>query len=69
MRLLLVEDDIKIAAFVIKGLEAAGFAVDHATDGLRGLDLALGEPYDVLIVDLMLPKLDGLSVIERLRRA
>ncbi|MBR9982511.1 MAG: response regulator transcription factor [Desulfatitalea sp.] len=69
MRLLLVEDDIKIAAFVIKGLKAAGFAVDHATDGLRGLDLALGEPYDVLIVDLMLPKLDGLSVIERLRRA
>jgi two-component system, OmpR family, response regulator len=69
MRLLLIEDDIKIAAFVIKGLEAAGFAVDHATDGLRGLDLALGEPYDVLIVDLMLPKLDGLSVIEQLRRA
>jgi two-component system OmpR family response regulator len=68
MRLLLIEDDKKIASFVIKGLEAAGFAVDHAADGVRGLDLGLTEPYDVIIVDLMLPKLDGLSVIENLRR-
>lgn len=68
MRLLLIEDDQKIASFVIKGLEAAGFAVDHAADGVRGLDLGLSEPYDVIIVDLMLPKLDGLSVIENLRR-
>jgi two-component system OmpR family response regulator len=67
MRLLLIEDDRKIASFVIKGLEAAGFAVDHAADGVRGLDLGLTEPYDVIIVDLMLPKLDGLSVIENLR--
>lgn len=67
MRLLLIEDDRKIASFVIKGLEAAGFAVDHAADGVSGLDLGLTEPYDVIIVDLMLPKLDGLSVIENLR--
>lgn len=67
MRLLLIEDDRKIASFVTKGLEAAGFAVDHALDGVRGLDLGLTEPYDVIIVDLMLPKLDGLSVIENLR--
>jgi two-component system OmpR family response regulator len=67
MRLLLIEDDRKIASFVIKGLEAAGFAVDHAADGVRGLDLGLTEPYDVMIVDIMLPKLDGLSVIENLR--
>jgi two-component system OmpR family response regulator len=67
MRLLLIEDDRKIASFVIKGLEAAGFAVDHAPDGVHGLDLGLTEPYDVIIVDLMLPKLDGLSVIENLR--
>lgn len=67
MRLLLIEDDRKIASFVIKGLEAAGFAVDHAADGVRGLDLGLTEPYDVVIVDLMLPKLNGLSVIENLR--
>lgn len=68
MRLLLIEDDQKIASFVIKGLKAAGFAVDHAADGVRGLDLGLTEPYDVIIVDLMLPKLDGLSVIDNLRR-
>jgi two-component system OmpR family response regulator len=67
MRLLLIEDDRKIASFVIKGLEAAGFAVDHAADGVRGLDLGLTEPYDAIIVDIMLPKLDGLAVIENLR--
>ncbi len=68
MRLLLIEDDRKIASFVIKGFKAAGFAVDHAEDGISGLDLGLTEPYDVIIVDLMLPKLDGLTVIENLRR-
>ncbi|MBI5551019.1 MAG: response regulator transcription factor [Desulfobacterales bacterium] len=68
MRVLLIEDDTKIASFVIKGLQAAGFAVDHAADGESGLDLALVEPYEVLIVDLMLPKRDGLSVIRHLRR-
>jgi two-component system OmpR family response regulator len=68
MRLLLIEDDQKIAAFIIKGFKAEGFAVDHVPDGLQGLDLGLTEPYDVIIVDLMLPKLDGLSVIENLRK-
>ena len=68
MRLLLVEDDQKIAAFIVKGFKAEGFAVDHAVDGLQGLDLGLTEPYDVIIIDLMLPKLDGLSVIENLRK-
>jgi two-component system OmpR family response regulator len=68
MRLLLIEDDQKIATFIIKGFKAEGFAVDHAVDGLRGLDLGLTEPYDVIIVDLMLPKLDGLAVIENLRK-
>lgn len=68
MRLLLIEDDQKIASFVIKGFKAEGFAVDHADDGVRGLDLGLTEPYDVIIVDVMLPKLDGLSVIENLRK-
>ena len=67
MRILLVEDDQKIASFVIKGLKAAGFAVDHATDGDEGLDLALSEPYDTAIVDIMLPKRDGLSLIEKMR--
>jgi two-component system, OmpR family, response regulator len=68
MRLLLVEDDAKIAAFVIKGLEQAGFAVDHAVDGEAGMHLAVSETYDAAIVDIMLPKLDGLSLIEELRR-
>jgi two-component system, OmpR family, response regulator len=68
MRLLLIEDDDKIASFIMKGFEAAGFAVDHAADGDTGLDLGLNDAYEVIIVDLMLPKRDGLSVIRQLRR-
>jgi len=68
MRLLLVEDDLKIASFVVRGLKEAGFAVDHAQDGEEGLYMALTEPYDATIIDIMLPKLDGLSLIEELRR-
>jgi len=68
MRILLIEDDQKIASFVIKGLKAGGYAVDHASDGEEGLHLVLSEPYDVSIVDIMLPKLDGLKVIERMRK-
>jgi heavy metal response regulator len=68
MRLLVVEDDPTIAAFLIKGLREAGFAVDHHTDGEAGLRAALQESYDAAIVDLMLPRRDGLSLIEELRR-
>jgi two-component system OmpR family response regulator len=68
MRILLVEDDLKIASFVLKGLKEAGFAVDHAADGEEGLYMALTEPYDTAIIDIMLPKLDGLTLIEELRR-
>jgi two-component system OmpR family response regulator len=68
MRLLLVEDDMKIALFVKSGLEESGFAVDHAVDGQDGLHFALTEPYDLAIVDLMLPKIDGLTIISELRR-
>jgi two-component system OmpR family response regulator len=68
MRILLVEDDQKIASFIIKGLKAAGYAVDHAKDGEEGLHLALSEPYDTAIIDLMLPKRDGLSLIEEMRQ-
>jgi two-component system, OmpR family, response regulator len=68
MRILLVEDDAKIAAFVDKGLRAAGYAVDHASDGETGLHLALTEPYDAAVVDIMLPKLDGLSLIGEMRK-
>jgi two-component system OmpR family response regulator len=68
MRILLVEDDPKIASFILKGLKAEGFAVDHAADGEQGLDLALGEPYAAAVIDVMLPRLNGLALIERLRR-
>ena len=67
MRLLLIEDDKKIASFIIKGFKAEGFAVDHAGDGENGLHLALTEPYDAAIVDIMLPKLDGLALIRHMR--
>ena len=68
MRILLVEDDLKIASFIMKGLKEAGFAVDHACDGEDGLHMALTEPYDAAIIDIMLPKIDGFTLIEELRR-
>jgi two-component system, OmpR family, response regulator len=68
MRILVVEDDKKIASFVVKGLKEAGYAVDHAADGEQAVQMAFSANYDVAIVDIMLPKLDGLSVIGRLRR-
>ena len=68
MRALIVEDDRAISEFVARGLREAGFAVDEAADGADGLEKALEEPYDVAIVDLMLPRRDGLSVIDELRR-
>lgn len=67
MRLLLIEDDIKIAHFIMKGLNEAGFRVEHAEDGEAGLAEATNGGYDAAIVDLMLPKLDGWSLIESLR--
>ena len=68
MRALIVEDDRAIAEFVARGLREAGFAADQAADGETGLELALSESYDVAIVDLMLPRRDGLSLIDELRR-
>ena len=68
MRVLVVEDDAKIASFVVNGLKQNGFAVDHARDGETGLDLALAVTYDAAILDLNLPKLDGLSLLRQLRQ-
>ena len=68
MRALIIEDDGTIAEFVARGLRESGFAVDQAADGEEGLEAALQQPYDVAIVDLMLPKRDGLAVIDELRR-
>lgn len=68
MRILLVEDDPKIASFIEKGLRSAGYTVDHAADGETGLEKALGYAYEAAIIDIMLPKRNGLSLIETLRR-
>lgn len=67
MRILVVEDDAKIASFIVKGLKQTGYAVDSCMDGEEGLVLALSTSYDAAVVDVMLPKLDGLSLVQRLR--
>ena len=69
MRILLVEDDARTAAYIIKGLKESGHVVDHAADGRDGRHLAGESSYDVLIVDRMLPEQDGLSLIQALRAA
>jgi two-component system, OmpR family, response regulator len=68
VRALLVEDDDTIAEFVMRGLREAGYAIDRVDNGNAGLAAALDQPYDVAVVDLMLPGRDGLSVIDELRR-
>ncbi len=67
MRILVVEDDNKIASFVVKGLKQAGYAVDRCADGEEALILAETTAFDAAVVDVMLPKLDGLSLVQRLR--
>jgi two-component system OmpR family response regulator len=69
MRVLVVEDDPKIGSFVVRGLKQAGYAVDHAADGETGLALAESTEFDAAIVDIMLPKLDGVSLVRRIRAA
>lgn len=67
MRILLVEDDIKIAAFVSRGLKEAGYVVDHYINGNDGLSAAKLESYDAGVIDIMLPGIDGLTLIDDLR--
>jgi two-component system OmpR family response regulator len=69
VRILVVEDDPAIGAFVVRGLREAGYTVDHAKDGIEGFELARRERYDTIVLDLMLPGRDGLSVIQGLREA
>ena len=69
MRLLVVEDEPKVARFIERGLREENFAVDAAFDGEEGLDLALVHDYDLVILDVMLPKKDGFEVLEALRAA
>lgn len=68
MRLLLVEDEAKVAALVTRGLRAERFAVDVADNGRKGWEMASGYSYDLVILDLMLPELDGTELLRRLRR-
>ncbi|HUV09299.1 MAG TPA: response regulator transcription factor [Spirochaetia bacterium] len=68
MRILVVEDDKKIASFIVNGLKQAGFAVDHVEDGEEGLYMAEQSLYDAMVVDIMLPRMDGLSLIESIRK-
>jgi heavy metal response regulator len=67
MRILVVEDEKRIADFLSRGLQGAGYAVDTAPNGLTGLDLIHATDYDLVILDLMLPDIDGLQVLERMR--
>ena len=69
MRILLIEDDETTAAYIAKGLREEGHVVDHAANGRDGLFLAMGEPFDIIVTDRMLPGPDGLSIIRALRMA
>src|SRR5256885_17234453 len=69
MRILIVEDDKKIASFVVNGFKQNGFAVDHVRDGEEALALLRTTPYDAAVLDIMLPKMDGLVVLNEIRRA
>ncbi len=69
MRILVIEDEPRILEFLRLGLEAEGFRVDAAEDGAAGLGLALAEPYELVVLDLLLPQLDGLRLLGELRRA
>ena len=69
MRILVIEDDRDAADYLIKGLREHGYSVDHAADGREGLSLALGETYDAMIVDRLLPGVDGLTIVQTIRAA
>src|SRR5512136_1838115 len=68
MRLLVVEDEKKVSSFIKKGLEEEGYAVDVASDGEMGLEMSLDHVHDLIILDIQLPKRDGLSLLHELRR-
>lgn len=69
MRVLLIEDDASVADFIVKGLKESGFSVEHAADGKDGLHLANNGSYDVMVVDRMLPHVDGLTIVQNIRAA
>ncbi len=67
-RILLLEDEVKIAEFVIHGLEKAGYQVEHVADGVSGLKNTFKNTYDLVLLDIMLPKLNGLELLQQLRK-
>ena len=69
MKILVIEDDTEAASYLAKGLKESGYEVDIADDGRQGLVQAISQPYDVLVVDRMLPGMDGLSIVEAVRAA
>jgi len=69
MRVLIIEDDPEVVAYLVKGLKENAYTVDHATDGKDGLFMAVSENYDVMVIDRMLPNVDGLTIIKTLRAA
>src|SRR5215471_9182880 len=68
MRILVVEDDVKISSFIVNGLKQHGFAVDQAGDGEAGLAMMRAVHYDAAVLDIMLPRLDGLSLLRQIRQ-
>lgn len=69
MRILVIEDDTDVARFLVKGLKESGHVVDHADNGRDGLFLATSEPYDAMVVDRLLPGVDGLTIVQTIRAA
>jgi two-component system OmpR family response regulator len=68
MRILVVEDDRKLASYIVKGLREVGYAADHCQGGEEGLIMATGNQYDAAVIDIMLPKLNGLDLVKELRK-
>ena len=69
MKILVVEDDLEAASFMVKGLKESGYVVDHVGDGKEGLFMAADEAYDAIVLDRMLPGIDGLTIIKTIRSA
>lgn len=68
MKVLVVEDEVKVSNFIMRGLEEEGYTVDVAEDGKKGLELIKTQEYDVVLLDLMIPEIDGLEVLKRMRQ-
>jgi len=68
MKVLVVEDEVKVSNFIMRGLEEEGYTVEVAEDGKRGLDLIRSKAYDIVLLDLMIPEMDGLEVLKEMRR-